>query len=181
MAVCAGGRQLSPPFGFETNNQANALIVSQINDCRPDVLIVGLGFPKTGAMADGAQAFVASSSCLGNRSNYRLPGRRADAGTEVGAVDQDGVVLSTSHRPKASRRTLRHGRDLLPFDLLQAVDQRRVVREAANGACHWFTAKTKSRLTEQLRVWHEPVPAQKDCMTNSYCDRKPSSLIPWLL
>ncbi|REK18883.1 MAG: glycosyltransferase [Planctomycetota bacterium] len=36
----------SPPFGFEKDAEENAHILQQIADCRPDVLIVGLGAPK---------------------------------------------------------------------------------------------------------------------------------------
>ncbi len=37
---------LSPPFGFEHDDEANQLMRHQINNSRADVLIVGLGFPK---------------------------------------------------------------------------------------------------------------------------------------
>ncbi len=37
---------LSPPLGFENDDEANRLICRQISDSRPDILIVGLGFPK---------------------------------------------------------------------------------------------------------------------------------------
>jgi N-acetylglucosaminyldiphosphoundecaprenol N-acetyl-beta-D-mannosaminyltransferase len=37
---------LSPPYGFENDEEANQVICRQINNSRADVLIVGLGFPK---------------------------------------------------------------------------------------------------------------------------------------
>jgi len=36
----------SPPYGFENNPTESAYIVSQINQCTPDIVFVGVGAPK---------------------------------------------------------------------------------------------------------------------------------------
>ncbi len=36
----------SPPYGFEDDENENKVIVKRINECRPDILVIGLGAPK---------------------------------------------------------------------------------------------------------------------------------------
>lgn len=70
----------SPPPGFETDAALNASLVAEINACRPDVLLIGLGAPKQELWIHRHQAElrVPVALCIGATIDF-LAGERARA------------------------------------------------------------------------------------------------------
>lgn len=70
----------SPPLGFETDVQLNADLVTKINGCRPDVLLIGFGAPKQELWVHRYQAEldVPVALCIGATIDF-LAGERTRA------------------------------------------------------------------------------------------------------
>jgi len=99
---------LSPPLGFEKNDEANERILAAIVDAQPDLLLVGLGAPKQELWVHAHAEHIAAKAalCIGATIDF-LAGEKCRAPRWMRRVGLEWLHRLASEPKRLAKRYLR--------------------------------------------------------------------------
>jgi N-acetylglucosaminyldiphosphoundecaprenol N-acetyl-beta-D-mannosaminyltransferase len=106
----------SPPFGFETDEQALRGVIERVVDAQPDLVLVGLGFPKQERLIEQLRAVLPAAWYLGCGAGIPMAaGQFRRASTMLQRLGAEWLHRLALEPRRLARRYLR---DDLPFALV---------------------------------------------------------------